>query len=141
MTGIRAERGSALIETLLLVVVLFVPVLSLLGALARIHGAALAVTSAARDGGTAAAAAQDAAAAAAESRRAVANTLDRQGLEPGRVVVRLDGAAGFDRGSRVGVRVAYPVRVLQMPFTRDAGPVVWVSASHTAHVDPYRSEI
>lgn len=139
MSDVPAERGSALTETLLLVLVLFVPVLSLLGALARIHGAALAVTSAAREGASAAVAARDGMAAAAELHRVVATTLDGQGLQPRRAVVALDGAAGFARGSKVSVRVAYPVRVVKIPFTRLAGPIVWVRASHAAHVDPYRS--
>lgn len=140
MSDHRAERGSALIETLLLVLVLFVPVLSLLGALARIHGAALTVTSAAREGGNAAAAAADGTIAASRLQRAVATTLDAQGLEPRSAVVTLDASASLDRGSRIGVRVAYPVRVLQIPFTGQAGPIVWVNAAHTAHVDPYRSK-
>lgn len=141
MSRLRDARGSALVEMLLLILVMFVPVVSLLGSLARVHTAALAVTSAAREGGSAAASAADGLDAGEEFRGAVAETLRAQTLDPGSAEMSLQGTSTFGRGSRVEVRVAYPVRVMRIPFTGDAiGPVLWVRASHASHVDRYRSE-
>lgn len=139
MSG-HSEDGSALVETILLIVVLLVPLVWMLGALATVHRAALGVAAAAREAGSAAASATDPVSAARLSDEAAATALRNQSLAAADARVEVSGLSSFGRGSRISVRVAYPVRLLDVPFVGDRfGPALWVRASHLAHVDPYRS--
>lgn len=140
MKVIRGSEGAALVEALLLILVLFVPLVALLSGLARVHAAALGVTAAAREAGSAAVEAPDAAGAARLGRAAAASALNNQSLQPKDARLDLSGTASLDRGAAVEVRVAYPVRLFDIPLvSRGAGPILWVRASHRAHVDLYRS--
>lgn len=140
MRRLSCSHGSTLVETILLVLLLMVPLVWTLGALGGIHRAALGVTAAAREAATAAVSASDATSAASLAEEAVAVALLDQEMSPGTSRVTLAGLASFGRGASVEVRVAYPVRVLRVPFLRDAvAPAIWVRASHVAQVDPYRS--
>lgn len=140
MTRLRCCRGSSLVETILLVLVMFIPLLALLGALARVHRAALGVTAAAREAATAAGAASGGDAAGHMAREAGATALRGHGLEWQRGVVSLAGIGSFGRGVEIQARVAYPVRLVSVPFLSDVGgPLLWVRASHVARVEPYRS--
>lgn len=140
MTITDDDMGSALVETILLILVLFVPLVVLLGTLARVHQAALAVTTAAREAGSAGVAALEPRSAVTSARRVAALVLRDQSLRPDDAKVHVGGAGAFRRGARIEVGVAYPVRVLDVPFlSQGAGPAVWVRASHAAYVDPYRS--
>lgn len=133
------ERGSALVETLLLGLVLLIPLIWVLGTLAEVHRAALATTTAAREAGFDAARAATPLDAQRRIDAAVASALADHGVDP-------DGAwvewtpAGLERGSAVEVRVVYDVPVLHLPLLGSVpGPSIPVSASHLARVDPYRS--
>lgn len=140
MNRLERSEGSTLVETILLVLLLIVPLIWTLGALAAIHRAALGVTTAAREAGTAAVSGSDATAASVLADEAALLALRDQEMDPRRSRVALAGLSSFQRGSRVQVRVAYPVRILSVPFLRGAvGPVIWVRASHVAQVDLYRS--
>lgn len=133
------ERGSALVETLLLGLVLMVPLIWGLGVLSEIHRAALATTAAAREAGFDAARATTPLEAQRRVDAAVASALADHGLEVGAASVRWTPGR-LDRGSAIEVRVVYEVPVLQAPFLGSvAGPSISVSASHVARVDPYRS--
>lgn len=134
-----SDRGSALIETVLVGVVLIVPLMWMLGVLADLHRTALAATAAAREAGFDAARATT----LANAERAVDDAVDRaftdQGLDAGNAKVSWT-SEGLERGSRVELRVTYPVTVLQAPLVgRVAGPSIIVNAEHVAYVDPYRS--
>lgn len=127
-------------ETILLVLVMFVPLVALLGALSSVHRAALGVTAAAREAGAAAVAAPEGESAGRMALIAGATALRGHGLDSRRGSISLAGLGSFARGAEIQARVAYPVRLASIPFVADAGgPVLWVRASHVALVDPYRS--
>lgn len=133
------ERGSAMVETLLLGLVLFVPLIWGLGVLSELHRAALATTAAAREAGFDAARAVTPLEAQRRVDAAVAAALADHGLEPGAADVQWT-PGDLGRGSSTEVRVVYQVPVLQAPFIGSVGgPSISVSASHVARVDPYRS--
>lgn len=124
-----------MIEVLVLGLILIVPVVWLLGVLAEMHRAALATNSAAREVGW-------------ELTRgsspvgvdlAAATAFDDHGLGAG--LARVTWRGRLERGAVVTVTVAYPVRVASFPLLgRVSTPVVWVRATHHAHVPAHRSE-
>ena len=133
------ERGSALVETMLLGLVLIVPLIWALGVLSELHRAALATTAAAREAGFDAARAASPADAERRVDAAVVAALTDHGLDP-RAAAVTASAAGLERGSAVEVRVVYEVPVLQAPFLGSVGgPSIEVTATHVTRVDPYRS--
>ncbi len=134
------ERGQALVESILLGVVLLVPIVWALMVLADVHRAALASTSAAREAGFDAARSESSAAAGEAVDGAVSSALTNHGLAGESATVDWIAPEGLERGETVEVSVAYPVRVVRLPFMGDAGgPSVWVRATHVARVDPYGS--
>lgn len=140
MRRVAGSAGNALVEVVLLVLVTFVPLVMLLTTLARVHEAALGVTAAAREAGTAAASGTDIGIARSSATASVAGAVQDHGMHTGEMRMSVSSSTRFERGASVHVRVSYPVRVLDIPFVADAvGPAVWVRASHTAFVDPYRS--
>ncbi|HEX2295196.1 MAG TPA: hypothetical protein VHN37_07805 [Actinomycetota bacterium] len=133
------ERGSALVETLLLGLLLLVPLIWTLGILADLHRAALATTAAAREAGFDAARATTVSEAERAVDAAIAAALVDHGVDPSRARVEWTRSR-LARGAPVEVTVSYSVPVLQAPFLGDAGgPGITVNASHVARVDPYRS--
>ncbi len=136
----RSEAGSAWLDTILFGILLLVPLIVMLGALADLHRAALTAAAAAREGGFAAARAADPVQAARSADEAIAAAFEDSGLPGARVTAEVAGLDSFERGAAVEVRVAFPVRVLPIPFVAaESQPVVTVRASHSARIDPYRS--
>lgn len=136
----RCEAGSGLIETILLSLLFFIPLLWTLMTLSEIHRAALATSAAAREAGSDAARASSPSEAAFAVERAVAQAFIDQGLDPAKAVIRWSGSP-LDRGRGVKVRVSLPVAVFRAPFIgRVAGPAIWINASHLARVDPFGSK-
>lgn len=132
------ERGTAMIETLLLGMLLLVPLIWALSVLSDVHRAALATTTAAREAGFDAARAATRSEAESRIDAAVASALADHGVDPARA--RVEWTSGLERGGAVELRVSYDVPVLQAPFLGAvSGPSISVSASHVARVDPYRS--
>lgn len=133
------ERGSALVETLLLGLLLLIPLIWALGVLAEVHGAALATTAAAREAGFDAARASTPSEAQRRIDAAVAAAFADHGLDP--AGARVDWTpSGLGRGAALELRVSYEVAVAQAPFLGSvSGPSISVSATHVARVDPYRS--
>ena len=132
------ERGTALVETLLLGLLLLAPLIWALGVLSEVHRAALATTTAAREAGFDAARAATRSDAARRIDAAIANALADHGVDPERARVRW--TSDLERGGAVELRVSYDVSVLQAPFLGSiGGPSISVTASHVARVDPYRS--
>ena len=133
------ERGSALVETLLLGLLLLVPLIWGLTVLSELHRAALATTAAAREAGFDAARASSATDARERVDAAVARALIDHGVDPSGARVEYS-ASGLERGATVQVRVSYDVGVLRAPLLGEvAGPSITVNATHAARVDPYRS--
>lgn len=136
----RSEAGSAWLDTILFGILLLVPVIVMLGALADLHRASLAAAAAAREGGFAAARSVDPVQAARSADEAITAAFAARGLAPSRAAAQVRGLESFERGAAVEVRISFPVRVLPIPFVAAGSqPVVMVRATHTARIDPYRS--
>jgi hypothetical protein len=136
----RSESGSGLIETILLGLLFFIPLLWGLTVLSELHKAALATSAAAREAGSDAARAASAAGASSAVERAVAQAFIDQGLDPTEAVIRWSGSP-LERGGGVRVRVSLPVAVFRAPFIgKVAGPSIWIRAHHVARVDPFGSK-
>jgi hypothetical protein len=136
----NAQRGQALMETILLGLLLLVPLMWALGVLADLHRVSLAATSAARDASIEAVAARDPADALRAMDRAVARAFESHRLDPRLVRVRADMSQRLQRGSALSIEVTFPVTVLQAPLLgRVAGPSIWVEARRVARVPLYGS--
>jgi len=136
----RCERGSALIESMLLGLILLVPVIWALGVLADLHRSALAANAAARDAGLAAARSSDIAMADASIKEMVHRSFADHELDATEARVRWTSSTGLQRGGTVEIEVSYPVTVVQAPFLgRVAGPSIWINARHVGRIDPFRS--
>ena len=134
-----SERGSAMVETLLLGLILLVPLIWTLSVLSELHRAALATTAAAREAGFDAARASTPADAQRRAESAVAAAFADHGIDPTGAEVEWS-SAGLERGGSVEIRISYDVPVLRAPFLGSVSePAIAVTASHVARVDPYRS--
>lgn len=135
-----AQRGQALMETILLGLVLLAPLIWALGVLADLQRASLAATNAVRDAGFEAAAASDATVAARRMDTAVKRSFVNHGLDPSLARLKTSFKAGLRRGAELALEVRYPVSVIAAPFLgRIAGPSVWVRAVHVTRVPLYGS--
>ncbi len=140
MTRCKGERGTALVETILLSLILLVPLLWALGVLADVHRGALATTAAAREGAMAAARANSFSEAVKDVERSVAYAFADHGLDLDSARIKSSIPRQRVRGSLIELEVAYPVAVLQAPFLgRVAGPSVVIRAVNVVRIDPYRS--
>jgi hypothetical protein len=136
----RAEKGQALVETILLGLLLLIPLVWLLGVLADLHRSALAATAAVRAAGSAVSRASDAVEASSAIEAAVAGAARDHGLVLEEVESRWHAIPRFERGARVEIEVRYPVSVVQAPLLgRVTGPSIWVDAVHVARVHPFGS--
>ena len=130
------DRGSALIETIFLCLILLIPIAWGLATLDRVHRAALASTAAVRDAGFEAVRAADVTVADLAIDRAVAAAFRDQGLDMIHADVRWAAPGGLARGTRVDISVTYEVEVFGdlLPFAS-----VPVSARHSLFVEEYAS--
>lgn len=136
----RDDRGSALVETVFVGLLMLLPLIWLLGVLADMHRGALASTAAAREAGADAARSTSLAEAERAIDAAVAQAFLDHGLDPSFAQVRWSAANDMDRGGAVEIEVTYSVSVVQAPLLGQvAGPAVDVSAQHVGRIDPYRS--
>ena len=133
----RDQRGSAVLEVLILGLVLLVPLIWLLGVLAEMHRAALATNAAAREVGwelTRAVAGSE-----ADLDPIVVTAFADHGLDPLGARVTWQGSVG--RGGVVEVRARYPVRVASFPLLGTLSqPVIWLSAVQRARIPSHRSD-
>ena len=128
------ERGHAMLEVLTVGLVLLIPLIWLLTTLSRVHLAALAVTSAAREAALDASRATDVSDARTALDRAVVQALTSHGLDPNVASISASYRS-LDRGSPVEVVLSYPVPILSIPFLGGPStPSVSISGSHTANV-------
>ena len=146
MTGrrrvVRDERGSAVIEFVVLAVLMLIPLAYLVMMLARVQAGSYAVSQAAREAGRAyvTAEAGDQAAGRAEAAARIA-FLDHSFEDSGRLTIACDGIPCLRPDGHVEttatVRVPLP---LGPSFVRDVIPLsVPVSASHLSTVDRFRA--
>jgi hypothetical protein len=133
----NTERGSSLVETIVLGLLFMAPLLWGLGVLAELHRTALASTAAVREAGDQAAASATAAEARAAIESAVAEALSDHGLDPHLADVRLTSGASLERGMLVEISLTYPVRVFSLAGA--STPAINVTAHHVTTVEPYAS--
>ena len=145
MTGrrrvVRDERGSAVVEFVVLAVLMLIPLAYLVMMLARVQAGSYAVSQAAREAGRAyvTAEAGDQAAGRAEAAARIA-FLDHSFEESGRLSIGCDGIPCLRPDGRVETTASVRVPLPLVPsFVRDVIPLsVPVTASHLSTVDRFR---
>ena len=146
MTGrrraVRDERGSAVVEFVVLAVLMLSPLVYLVMMLARVQAGSYAVSQAAREAGRAyvTAEAGDQAAGRAEAAARIA-FLDHSFEESGRLTIACDGIPCLRPDGHVETTATVRVPLPLVPsFVRDVIPLsVPVSASHLSTVDRFRA--
>jgi hypothetical protein len=130
----EAERGSASLEFLTVGVLLLVPLVYLVLALASIQGGALGVEGAARQAARVAVTAPDGEAADAAVERAVAIALADYGIDAGAasVVLSCDPADCSEPGTRVSVSVTALVTLPLVPDVLSLSAIGSVPIESTA---------
>ena len=136
--SVALQRGSSLVEAVLVGLVLLIPLLWTLTVLSELHRGALAATAAVREAGAGAARSGDRAVAGRVVEAAVTDAFRDHGLDPADAVVRWSGS--LERGTPVEIQIRYPVPVMRVPFVGALSQAsIWVEARHRARVDLYRS--
>ena len=146
MTGrrraLRDERGSAVVEFVVLAVLMLIPLVYLVMMLARVQAGSYAVSQAAREAGRAyvTAEAGDQAAGRAEAAARIA-FLDHSFEESGRLTIACDGIPCLRPDGHVETTATVRVPLPLVPsFVRHVIPLsVPVSASHLSTVDRFRA--
>ncbi len=137
----RAERGSAVVEFVVLAVLMLIPLVYLVLTMARLQAGSFAVSQAAREAGRAfvTAPAGESSAARAEMAARIA-FLDHSFEDSGRLVIACDGSPCLRPDGRVETTATVAVPLPLVPsFVRDMVPLsVAVSASHLSTVDRFR---
>ena len=135
------ERGSAVVEFVVLGVLLLIPLVYLVMMLARVQAGSYAVSQAAREAGRAfvTADAEGAAAGRAQAAARVAFA-DHSFEDSGRVTITCDGTPCLRPDGQVVTAATVRVPLPLVPsFVRDVIPLsVPVSASHLSTVDRFR---
>ncbi len=145
MTGrrraLRDERGSAVVEFVVLAVLMLIPLVYLVMMLARVQAGSYAVSQAAREAGRAyvTAEAGDDAAARAEAAARIA-FMDHSFEDSGRLSVACNGTPCLRPDGQVETTTTVRVPLPLVPsFVRDVIPLsMAVSASHVSTVDRFR---
>lgn len=141
--GGGGEAGSAVVEFVVLAVLLMVPLLYLVLALARVQAGAFGVSMAAREAGRAYVTAESADTAAPRARAAAGLALADQGFDVREAGLTLscDGNPCLRPDGRVRVTASVTVPLPLVPsFARDVVPLeVPLTASHVAVVDRFRA--
>jgi hypothetical protein len=141
--GVPTESGSAVVEFVFLAVLLLIPLMYLVMALARVQAGAFAVSTSAREAGRAYVTAASLDAAGARARAAAHLAFADQGFDDRRTQLTLtcDGDPCLRPDGRVEVTASVIVPLPLVPsFARDVVPLdVPLTASHVAVVDRFRS--
>ena len=137
----RDERGTAVVEFVVLAVLLLIPLIYLVMVMARLQAGSYAVSQAAREAGRAFVTAEsgDAAGARAEAAARIA-FLDHSFEDVGLLAVACDGIPCLRPDGRVETTATVRVPLPLVPaFVRDVVALsVPVSASHLSTVDRFR---
>lgn len=136
------DSGSALVEFVALAVLLCLPLVYVVTAVARVQAASVAATAAAREAGRAYVTAPDPGRAASRARAVADLALRDQGLtlRPDQLRLRCELGPCLAPGSRVRVEVRLPVALPGVPEVLGGGALsVPVSARTLVTVDVFRS--
>lgn len=138
---VRDERGSAVVEFVVLAVLMLIPLVYLVMTLARVQAGSYAVSQAAREAGRAfvtADAGEDAPRRASAAARIA--FLDHSFDDSGRLAIACDGSPCLRPDGRVETTASVRVPLPLVPsFVRDVVPLsVPVTASHLSTVDRFR---
>lgn len=137
----RSEEGSAIIEFIFLGVLMLVPLIYLVMALARIQAGSFAVTAAAREAGRAFVTAEAGQDAAGRANAAANIAFGDQGFDGmGSLEVSCSTSPCLTPGARIETtaRVSVPLPLIPA-FARDVVPLeIPLSASHLSTVDRFR---
>lgn len=137
----RSEEGSAIIEFVFLGVLMLVPLIYLVMALARVQAGSFAVTAAAREAGRAFVTAETGEDAAARARAATNVAFADQGFDGmGTLVIECSTSPCLTPEARIETtaRVTVPLPLIPA-FARDVVPLeVPLEASHLSTVDRFR---
>lgn len=133
------ERGSAIVEFVVLGVGLFGVLLQVIVLFGVLQRSSLATAAAAREVGRVVVLAEDDADAARRTNLTVDEATANHGLAPGSLEARISGHVA--RGERIRVSVSTSVPILQIPFVGPVWPslAIPVEATHVVRVDRYRS--
>lgn len=135
------ERGSAVVEFVVLAVLLLIPLVYLVMTLARVQAGSYAVSQAAREAGRAFVTAEADTAAGGRARAAARVAfLDHSFEDSGRLTIACDGSPCLRADGQVLTEATVRVPLPLVPsFVRDVIPMsVPVSASHLSTVDRFR---
>ncbi|KNX37697.1 pilus assembly protein TadE [Luteipulveratus halotolerans] len=135
----RRERGSAVVEFIVLGVLMTLPVFYLVVALARLQAGTYAVAAASREAGRTYVTASSESEGAARAQVAGRMAFQDQGFEQGTVSVSCDASPCLTRDALVRTRAVVEVRLPLVPDLL-AGVLptsVTVSADHTERVDRF----
>lgn len=136
------QRGSMLVETAFLLVLVVLPLFYLVGTLGRLQAGAYAVTAAAREAGRTFVTADDTGLAQGRALTAAQLVFDAHGFAEadGSVVLGCGGAACLAPGSQVTVDAQVAVPLPLVPdFLRGAVPTtITLTSTHVEAVDEYR---
>ncbi|MBF4162338.1 hypothetical protein [Nocardioides acrostichi] len=140
--GVRAERGSAIVELVWLAVILLVPVVWIVMSVFEVQSGAFGVEAAARSAARAYVLAPDDASGRARAEAAVRVALADQGLPPGRFDLRVD-CGGFENchsgTAVVTVVVKTTVDLPMLPDILGSGaPAFALDASHSVPVGRFQ---
>ena len=137
----RDERGSAVVEFVVLAVLMLIPLIYLVMMMARLQAGSFAVSQAAREAGRAYVTA-DSGQAAPDRAQAAARIafLDHSFEGNGRLTVTCDGSPCLRPDGRIETTATVRVPLPLIPaFVREVVPMsVPVSASHVSTVDRFR---
>ncbi len=131
------ERGSAVVEFVILAVVVMVPLVYAVLVIMKVHAATYAVVTAAREAGRAYVTSDSTPAAASRARVAARLALADHGLAEPQLAVTCKEGACLSPGSSIRVEVKTDVTIPLLPYG-DGRAVIPVSAVHDARVDTYR---
>jgi hypothetical protein len=136
------DEGSALVEFVFLAVLLLVPIVYLIVAMARIQAGALAAEQGAREASRAFVTASDVRSAQTRAGAAVVLAYRDQGFgppQPGQLTIRCGGPSCLSAGAHVTVRAQLTVVLPGVPrFLTHVIPVaVTVQSTHVASVDEF----
>lgn len=135
------EKGSAVVEFVVLAVLLLIPLVYLVMTLARVQAGSYAVSQAAREAGRAFVTAEaDTAAGGRAQAAARVAFLDHSFEDSGRLAITCDGTPCLRADGQVVTAATVRVPLPLVPsFVRDVIPLsVPVSASHLSTVDRFR---
>lgn len=142
ITRLREDRGSAIIEFLVIGVLVLVPIAYIVMSVMRVQAAAFASTQAAREAGRAFVTADSPAQGQQQARVAARIAFEDQGFEIPAAALSIDCAGGpcLTPGSTVHVRIAWSVDLPWIPSDLAGGRSVSVpiEAIHEVPVDVYR---